>query len=132
MPSLHNAQLTVAPDYSLTRATLTVECDVQFTEFEVNAMNKLGLRYVLGCRVVNKDLWYVTTSAVFADVELPRSGRAAVATEHVELQMIAPIAQLREHMFTLDEFLAELTLRDCATGAEQVARTPLVSVDLAA
>jgi hypothetical protein len=41
--------LTIAVDEDLQRATVRVQCNVQFTGFEVNAMNKLTLRYTLRC-----------------------------------------------------------------------------------
>jgi hypothetical protein len=109
-----------------------VSCDLEFTEFEVNAMNMLGLRYTLRCRVVNKDLWYETTSLILEDVEFPRVPGAATASEEVVFEVVAPFEELREHMFTRDELLAELTLVNNETGAEKVARSETQTVDLAA
>lgn len=131
MPTIHNPVLTVAPHEDLTRATVRVVCNVEFTDFEVNAMNQLGLRYALSCEILNKDLWYETTSLAFDDVAFPRLPRRATASEEVVFERIAPLDELREHVFTKDELLAELTLVNGETGEQQVVRTARVKVDLA-
>jgi hypothetical protein len=132
MTMIRNPKLSIAIDDNLQHATVVVQCNVQFTDFEVNAMNRLGWRYTLRCRVVNKDLWYETTSLVLEDVELPRVPGAATASEEVVFEVVAPLDALREHMFTRDELLAELTLVNNETGSEQVARSETQTVDLAA
>jgi len=132
MTTIGNPKLSVATDDNLQRAAVVVQCNVRFTDFEVNAMNRLGLRYTLRCRVVNKDLWYETTSLILEDVELPRVPGAATASEEVVFETAAPLDALREHMFTRDELFAELTLVNNETGAEQVARSETQTIDLSA
>ncbi len=132
MATIHPPTLTIAPDEALDRATVRVESNVQFTDFEVNAMNKLGLGYTLQCRVINKDLWYESTVLVLDEVVLPRIAGAAAASEAVVCETVVALDALREHMFTRDELLAEVSLVDTETGAEQVVRSEMLSVDLAA
>jgi hypothetical protein len=132
MPTIRQPILSVAPHDDLTRATVRVRCNVAFTDFEVNAMNRLGLRYTLRCRVLNHDLWYETTSLVLDDVELPRVTGAATGAEEVVFEKIESMGSLREHVFTRDQLLAELTLVNQETGEEQVVRGETLTVDLAA
>jgi hypothetical protein len=49
MSTIHNPRLSIAPDASRQQARVIVLCNVQFTQFEVNAMNQLGLRDTLRC-----------------------------------------------------------------------------------
>src|SRR5262245_30066608 len=121
MASITNPRLAIATDRAHDEATVTVVCDVQFTDFEVNAMNQLGLRYALRCRVFNKNPWYETTSLMLEDVELPRVPGAAIGLEEVAFEAVAPLDALREHMVTRDELFAELTLVNNETDAEQLA-----------
>src|SRR5215470_14648529 len=98
MSTTHRPKLTVTPDEALDRATVRVLCNVQFTDFEINAMNELGAAYTLSCRVINKDLWYETTGLAFDDVVLPRIAGTAAASEDIVLEAVVPLDALREHM----------------------------------
>jgi hypothetical protein len=129
---MKDLRLAIAMDPAHDTAAVRAVCDVEFTEFEVNAMNLLGLRYGLRCRIVNRDLWSETTSLTLDDVELPRVPGAATASDEVVFETVTPRDALREHMFTHDELFAELTLVNNETGAEQVARSETRTVDLAA
>src|SRR5262245_14115916 len=132
MSTIHPPALTIAPDEAVHRATVCVYCNVQFSDFEVNAMNKLGVVYALRCRVINTDLWYETSVRVLDEVVLPRVAGTAVASEEVVFEAVVPMDTLREHMFTRDELLAELTLVNNETGVAQVVRSETATVDLAA
>lgn len=131
MPTLPHAGLSVAMDDNLTEATVRVVCNVEFSEFEVNAMNLLGLRYTVRCRVINRDLWYETTALEFDDIRLPHVGKNASTSEEVVFDTTLPADALREHMFTREQFIAELQLIDTEAGAEQVVRSETVTVDMA-
>jgi hypothetical protein len=132
MATVNNPRLAITTDRPHDKATVTVVCDVDFTDFEVNTMNRLGLRYTLRCRVVNKDLWYETTSLTYDDRELPGVPGAAAASEEVIFETVALLDALREHMFTRDELFAEVTLVNNETGTEQLARSETQPVDFAA
>jgi len=66
MATIENARITVSTDQN-EQVYVSVSCDVQFTDFEVSAMNELGLQYRLQCQLINKDLW---------DVEIVTPGMA--------------------------------------------------------
>jgi hypothetical protein len=66
MASISNAQLAITTDPLHERASISVSCDVEFTNVEVNAMNLLGLRSRLECQLVNKDLWLLKPQAPHA------------------------------------------------------------------
>src|SRR5262245_25921462 len=57
-------------------ARIDVSCDAHFTEFEVNEMNMLGLRYSLDCSLLDMDMLYPDTVARFDRAWLP-SGPAS-------------------------------------------------------
>ena len=131
MASIGNARLTVSTDQN-EQVYVSVSCDVQFTEFEVSAMNELGLQYRLQCRLINKDLWNVEVVAVLDDQVFPRAtDLKASKTRHVDLGTIRPISQLHTHVFTQDKLRAELTLRNEETGDAVVTETEVVGIDLA-
>jgi hypothetical protein len=56
MAKLSNPQLSVTTDPIQNRADVAASCDVELTEFEVNAIKLLDLKYTLECRVLNRDL----------------------------------------------------------------------------
>jgi len=43
MPNFSRPQLSVRTDHSRNDATVTVSCNLEFTEFEYNGMNLFGL-----------------------------------------------------------------------------------------
>ncbi len=111
MATIENAKLTVSTDRLLNQPTVAVNCDVEFTEFEVNAMNMLDLRHQLSCNVLNKDLWFEDTVIAFDDVDLPRAASEATAHEHVVFETVAVMSDIHGHMFTRDQLIAELSWR---------------------
>ena len=58
MATIVNCLLRIAPDPLDNQATIIATCDIEFTDFEMQAMNLLELQYAIDCRVLNKDLWY--------------------------------------------------------------------------
>jgi hypothetical protein len=131
MASIENARLTVSTDQN-EQVYVSVNCDVQFTDFEVSAMNELGLQYRLQCQLINKDLWDVEIVAVLDDQVFPRdTDLKASKTRHVDLETVRSISDLHTHVFTKDKLRAELTLRNEETGEAVVTSTEAVAIDLA-
>ena len=134
MATVNNTRLAVITDALNDQAKITVTCDVEFTDVEVNAMNILGLHYSLQCQIIDKDLWYQETVAVLDERGFPRTTDAlASRNEHIVLSTARPMSDLHTHLVSNDNLQAELTLRNDETGqVESVSRTDFVSVDLAA
>jgi len=132
MASITNPQLTITTDRAQKSATVMVECDLEFTEFEVNAMARLGLRYLLRCQLLNMEMLYPVSVAAFVWQEFPRSAGEARPREHAMFQTVGSTSDLHLYLFGKDSLVAELTLKNEETGAEELTRTPVVMVDLAA
>jgi hypothetical protein len=130
MATMRNAQLAVTTDRFDNMATLVASCDVDFTEFEVNAMTMLGLHYTVACQVLNRDLQYEDPVIRFSDQELPPVATEATQTEHVEFRSDSVMSDLHEHLFTKDQLVAEFTLTNMETGAAETLRSNVVAVDL--
>jgi hypothetical protein len=58
MASRTNPQLTITTDRAQNKATVVAECELEFTQFEVKAMTRLGLRYLLRCELLNMEMLY--------------------------------------------------------------------------
>jgi hypothetical protein len=132
VPGIRNPRLTVTPERAAGRATVRVTCDIWFTEFEVNAMNRLGLRYLLACQLVNRYFFYDRSVVTFLRQEFPRTAMPAVQQEHAVFETLAPLRDLHLFVSGDDTFVAELTLTNQETGGEVGARSHPVAVDLAA
>jgi hypothetical protein len=130
--TIKNPQLAIATDRAHDEATVTVVCDVEFTEFEVNAMNLLGLRYSLHCELLDMDMLYERAEVPFRELQFPVIGRAATMHERVELEAQAAMHVLHRFIFGKDSLVAELTLRNDETGDPSMRRSDVVRVDLAA
>jgi hypothetical protein len=132
MATINNTQLAVSTEPLNNRASISVTCDVEFTEVEVNAMNLLGLHYSLQCQIFDKDLWSRTPVAVLDEWTFPSLLETKVSkTEHVELNTDRPMSDLHTHLLTNDDLQAEVTLRNQETGdVEAASRTDYISVDL--
>src|SRR6266568_8007958 len=122
MATMRNIQLAVTTDRFNNLATLVASCDVDFTEFEVNAMNLLGLHYTVACQVLNRDLQYEDSVIRFGHRELPPVATAATLTEHIVFRSDAVMSDLHEHLFTKDELVAEFTLTNVETGEAEIGR----------
>ncbi len=114
--------------------TITVTCDIEFTDVEVNAMNLLHLRYSLQCQIFDKDFWERKPVAVLDEWTFPKITETTVSkNEHVVFNTDRPITDLHTHFLSNDQLQAELTLRNEETGqVEAVSRTDYISVDLVA
>ncbi len=132
MPSIQNANLTIATDRPRDRATIIVGCDVQFTEVEVNAMDILGLRYTLSCRVLNKYLLDEDPVVTYDEIRFPRFEGEGRRYEHVAFDTHEPMYMLHERLLGKDKLVAELTLKNDETGQTDTVRTDEIAVDLAA
>ena len=77
-------QLKITTDPAQDRATVTVRCDAEFMEFEVNAMNLLEVRYSLHCELLDVDIFYEPAAVLFQGLEFPRAGRRETMHEHAE------------------------------------------------
>jgi hypothetical protein len=132
MATMTNPQLAITTDRAHDRAMVTVSCELEFTEFEVNAMNMLGLRYSLRCELLDMDMLYEPAAAHFGVLEFPRAGRDATLHEHAELAAEASMHGLHRFVFGKDTLVAELTLRNEETGVATIRRSEVVRVDLAA
>jgi hypothetical protein len=110
---------------------LRAACDVKFTDFEVNAMNTLGLQYRLNCRLFNKDLWDTEEVAILDDQLIARRPDApAPHSEHAVFETTRPREDLHTHVFTPDKLVAELYLINEETGDEVRVDTVPSIVDL--
>jgi hypothetical protein len=127
---MHNVQLAVTTDRLDNLATLVASCDVDFTEFEVNAVTLLGLRYTVACQVLNRDLQYEDPVIRFSEHDLPPVARDATRTAHVEFRSDSVMSDLHEHLFTKDQLVAEFTLTNMETDAVKTPRRNVVGVDL--
>ncbi|SRR6266699_856864 len=133
MASINNPKLLVGADQLHNRATVTVSCDVEFTDFEVNAVNTLRLHYTLQCQLLNKDLWQTKRVAVFDEWTFPRVTEVTVSKhELVVFNTDRPMSDLHTHFLSKDSLEAELVLRNQETGQDVVSRTDVVSIDLTA
>jgi hypothetical protein len=132
MPAIYNARLSVTPDHARRCATVVVTCDISFTEFEVNAMRKLGLRYRLDCELVNRDVAYDRSAITFSYQEYPRPAADASANERAVFESVAPFHDLHMFLFGDDVLVAQLRLTNLEDGTEVEGRTEAVLVNLAA
>jgi hypothetical protein len=128
MAKFLNTQLTIATDPKQNAAAVTASCDVDLTNFERNAMQLLGLRYTLECRVLNRDLQYEQTVLAYDEQALP----ADLPVAHMVFEAVTPTSDLHLHLFTRDELIAEFTLTNGETGSQEVVRSAVLSADLAA
>ena len=130
MASIEHVLLKVSTNSLQNQARVAASCDIEFSDFEVNAMHLLGLQYTIDCRVINTDLQYEDTVLRYDRQQLPHDTRRAANSEHLLFETIAVMSDLHEHVFTRDQLVAEFTLTDHETHAAQVKRSPVVSVDL--
>lgn len=97
----------------------------------MHADDLLGARYRFECQVFNKDLWYEDAVISYDDRPLPSiNGGANDHLEHVVFEARRAMSDLREHVFTRDQLVAELTLTNLETGESQVRRSKVMTVDL--
>jgi hypothetical protein len=132
MASITNPQLAISTDRGQKKATVTVSCDVEFTEFEVNAMALLGLSYSLRCELLNMEMAYPESVVLFAGQEFPVIPGQGQPHENATFEATTAMNALHLYIFGKDTLVAELTLKNEESGAAAVKRTPAVAVNLAA
>src|SRR6266568_1223197 len=135
MPRIDDVELTIVPDRSQNRANVAVSCGVEFSEFEVNAMNMLGLRYKLDCRILEADIYMLPKQdpvVTFHHQDFPRPMGGVERYEQAKFETVVALSDLREHDFGKDKLIAELKLQDEETGGWVVGRSQVVAIDLAA
>jgi hypothetical protein len=124
-------KLTIATDRPIEKAALTVECDVDFTQFEVNEMNILGLQYEVQCRVVDRDMLDDEPVKEFDPISLPRIAGNAAAHDHIVFTTLDSMDELHgPRLVGKDRLIAEVTLRNQETSEATTAKSDLVPVDL--
>jgi len=135
MPRIDDVELTIIPERIQNRAEVAVSCRVEFSEFEVNAMHMLGLRYKLDCRILEEDIYMLPKPdpvVTFHHQDFPRPIGGVERHEQVKFETVVAMSDLCEHDFGKDKLVAELNLQDEETVAWVVARSQVVAIDLAA
>ena len=131
MPDIRDPQLTIEIDHGAQVARVTVKCDLEFTEFEVNGMNLLGLRFTLECQLLNAEHLAPQAVMTFNLLQFPRIRDGATEFEHPVFEGSAPTSELHQYLFGKDSLVAELRLSNEDLGIVSVKRTPTVFVNLA-
>jgi len=132
MASITNPRLAITTDPAQNKATVTVSCDVEFTQFEVNAMTRLGLSYSLRCELLNMEMAYPESVVLFAGQEFPVISGQGQSHEHATFEATTAMNALHLYIFGKDTLVAELTLKNEESGLSTVKRTPAIAVNLAA
>jgi len=132
MASIASPQLAIETNPVQKKATITVSCDVEFTEFEVNAMTLLGLSYSLRCDLLNMEMLYPESVVAFAEQKLPGVPGRGQSHAHATFEAATAMNALHVYIFGKDTLVAELTLTNDESGVTTVMRTPAVAVNLAA
>jgi hypothetical protein len=132
MASIKHPQLAITTDRPHDKATIVVSCDVEFNEFEVNAMNMLGVRYTLQCHLLDMDMLYPDSVVAFDRQEFPRVPGGANTRELTTFEADATMSDLHWYVFGKDTLVARLTLKNEEAGVETVKHSDVMRVDLAA
>lgn len=130
MATITRPELSVSTNLFHNRATLAASCVVAFTEPEVTAINQFGAWYRVECQILNKDIRFEDTVYRFEEHLIPRLARSASANELVEFRADAAMSDLHEHIMTPDQLVAQFTLTDHETGAQDSKRSDDVLVSL--
>lgn len=130
MSTIQDPKLSIDADRERDNAKINVTCGVEFTEFEVNAMNLLGMRYSLHCELLDMDMLYEPDEVHFLGQEFPRTGHAATMHEQATFESQAAMHVLHRFVLGKDTLVAELTLRNEETGESNVMRSKPLRVDL--
>lgn len=132
MATIDTVELKVTPNRARDTATMVVSCEVEFTDFEVNAMNLLGLAYNFQCRLQDLDMPYADPVHSFDWQHFPRVPGGAMLHEHVVFEAVLATSRLHVYVFGRDGLFAAVTLTNEETGAEVTRRSKVVAFDLAA
>lgn len=85
-------------------------------DVEVNAMNILGLRYVLNCRGPNKYLLDEQPVITYVKRLFPPMRGEARRYGHVIVDLWSPMDESRERLLGKDKLVSELALRNDETA----------------
>jgi len=129
--TIHTIELNVTTDRRQETATIVVSCEVEFSEFEVNTMNQLGVRYNLKCQIQDLDMPYADPVHRFDGQYLPRVSDGAIRHEHVMFEAVLATRSLHVFVLGRDGMFATVTLTNEETGAEVTQRSKFVALDLA-
>ena len=132
MARIKHPQLAITTDRPHNKATIAVTCEVEFTDFEVNAMNMLGVRYSLQCHLLDMEMLYPDAVVAFDRQEFPRLLGGGNTHEHASFVTDAAMSDLHWYVFGKDTLVAQLTLRNEETGVEALQHSDVIRVDLAA
>ena len=132
MATVNTVELQVTTDRSRETATMVVRCEVEFSDFEVNSMNQLGLRYNLQCQLQDLDMPYADPVHRFDWQHFPRVPGGTMRHEHVLFEAILATSSLHVHILGRDGLFARATLTNEETGAEVTRRSKFVALDIAA
>lgn len=103
---------------------------MDFSQFEVNEMNILGLRYEVQCRVVDKGV-VDEPATEFSSIVLPQGTGEAVPHHHVSFRTLESMSVLHGPPWIgKDQLVAEVTLRSVETGDEKTAESDVIAIDL--
>jgi len=132
MAHIKHPQLAITTDRPHNKATITVTCEVEFTDFEVNAMNMLGVRYSLQCHLLDMEMLYPDAVVAFDRQVFPRLPGGGNTHEHALFVTDAAMSDLHWYVFGKDTLVAELTLKNEETGIATVKRSDVLQADLTA
>jgi hypothetical protein len=132
MATVNTVELQVPTIRPRETATMVVSCEVEFADFEVNAMNLLGLRYNLQCQLQDLDMPYSDPLHSFDWQHFPRVPGGAKRYEHVVFEAVLATSSLHVYVLGKDGLFATVTLTNEETGAEVTRRSKFVALDLAA
>ena len=132
MATLNTVELKVTTNRPQDTATMVVSCAVEFTDFEVNAMNLLGLRYNLQCQLQDLDMPYADTVHGFDSQHFPRVPSGVIPHEHVVFEAVLATSSLHVYVLGRDGLFATVTLTNGETGTKVTQRSKFVALDLAA
>jgi hypothetical protein len=132
MPNFSRPQLSVRTDHSRNEATVTVSCNLEFTEFEYNGMNWFGLWYTLECQLLDGNMLDLDKVISFTRKVFPRIPGGIQHFEYVEFKSTAPLSLLQRYISGEDTLAAKLTLRDEQNVLEQTKHSADLRVNLAA
>src|SRR5215467_12980240 len=110
MAAVNNPALTVTTNRTLGRAAVIVTCDVDFTDFEVNEMNMLGLAYSLTCEVMNKELIDEDLVITYPVRRFPVVPGDADRHVHVVFDTHEWMDTLHERLIGKDKLVGKITL----------------------
>jgi len=106
MATIDNTHLAISTGPLSNRASVSVTCEVVFTDVEVNAMNLLGLGYTLQCQSSKKTSGYGRQSRRWTSGPFPRLLETRISnTEHVAFNTDRLMSALHRHLLNNDHVL---------------------------